>query len=181
MSSKSKKQSRQEAIEAENVRRLSSRIDACPIDRDEFLSLVEFVGKNIIDSGHDHDSKYIEQWAKAQSIDIDKLKSFLSSEKINDDWDLAVSGDPFDLLGPTDTRLSWMPLDEEDLVSMLDWIDEQVQARGCSHNYALAREWLSDKAVDVSVTLMALMAKGGGCDCEIVLNVEPEYIYPDRA
>lgn len=104
----------------------------------------------------------------------------MASEGLSDDWDLAVSGDPYDLFGASDSRLSWMPLDEDELETMLDWMDEQLQLKGCNHDYTLTKEWLSDKSVDSSTTLMALMAKGGGCDCdcEIVLNVEPENVYP---
>ena len=178
MTKKSKKQLRQEAIEAEKARRVEARLQSCPLDRNEFLSLIEFVGKNVIEFGHEHDSKYIAQWAALNSVDLDRLQEFLAAERLSDDWDLAVSGDPYDLFGPTDSRLSWMPLEEVELEAMLDWMDEQLQTKGCKHDYTLAKEWLSDKTVDSATTLMALMAKGGGCDCEIVLNVEPDNIYP---
>ncbi len=178
MSKKNKKQLRQEAINAEIAKRESARADLSPIDRGQLLCLVEYVGKNIIDSGHEHDSQLIEQWTRNNSIDLNDLQTFLESERIKDDWDLAISCDPFDMFGASTERLSWMPLDQDELEELLDWLDEAVQKRGCNHNYTLTREWLSNKLKDTSTTLAALMAKGGGCDCEIVLNVEPETIYP---
>lgn len=102
----------------------------------------------------------------------------MESERINDDWDLAVSCDSFDMFGTSKERLSWMPLGQEELEELLDWLDEALHETGCNHDYTLAKDWLSKRSVDTGATLMALMAKGGGCDCEIVLNVEPENIYP---
>jgi len=178
MSKKNKKKLRQEAINAELEKRERARAELSPIDRSQMLSLVEFVGKNIIESGHEHGSQFTEQWARENSIDLGSLNTFLESERIKDDWDLVVSCDPFDMFGASTERLSWMPLAQDDLEELLDWLDEEVQGKGCNHDYTLAKEWLVNKSVDTATTLMALMAKGGGCDCEIVLNVEPESIYP---
>lgn len=178
MNKKNKKQLRQEAINAEIKRRERDRASRSPLNRDQMLRLVEYVGKSIIDGGHDHNFKYIAEWARQNSIDFEKLTSFLNSERIKDDWDLSVSCDPYKLFGSTADRLAWMPLEKDELEDLLDWLDEAVSEKGCAHNYSLAREWLSTKSVDTSTTLMALMAKGGGCDCEILLNVEEEYIYP---
>mgnify|MGYP000642043960 CR=1 FL=1 len=178
MNNKSKKQLRQEAINAELSKRERARAEMSPIDRSQMLSLVEYVGKNVIESGHEHDSHFTEQWAQDNAIDIEGLKTFLESERIEDDWGLAVSCDPFEMFGASTERLSWMPLRQDELEQLLDWLDEAVQETGCDHNYKLAKDWLSNKSVDAATTLMALMAKGGGCDCEIVLNVEPENIYP---
>ena len=178
MSNKNKKQQREDAIKAEILKREQQRIENSPLDREEMLSLVEFVGKNIIEHGHQHDFAFTEQWAANYSINIEKLKTFLSKERIKDDWDLAVDADPYDLFGSGKDRLSWMPLDKSDLEELLVWLDRVLPERNCKHDYTLTKEWLSSNSVDTSTTLMALMAKGGGCDCEIVYNVEPENIYP---
>ncbi|NIB44799.1 DUF2695 domain-containing protein [Pseudomaricurvus alkylphenolicus] len=178
MTNKSKKQLRQEAIRAEIAKRQSTRANLSPLDRNQLLSLVEYVGKNIIENGHENNFQFSAQWARRNSVDLEKLTDFLASERINDDWDLAVGCDPFDLMGESEDRLSWMPLDQTELEDLLDWLDEAVQERGCNHDYTLSKEWLSNNSADTATTLMALMAKGGGCDCEIVLNVEPENIYP---
>lgn len=178
MNKKTKKQIRQEVINAEIKKRERDRASRSPINRDQMLLLLEYVGKLIIDKGHDHNFKYTEEWAVRNSIEFDRLGLFLKEERIKYDWDLVVSCDPYDFFGPTTERLAWMPLEKEELENLLDWLDEKISEKGCAHNYALAREWLSSKSVDTSITLMALMAKGGGCDCEIVLNVEEENIYP---
>ena len=82
------------------------------------------------------------------------------------------------MFGTADELLSLMPLEEKDLETLLDRLDTILSEKGCNHDYTFTREWLSSKPVDTSTTLMALMAKGGGCDCEIVYNIEPEIIYP---
>ncbi len=178
MTKKRKKQLRQEAINTEIAKRERSRLDRSPIDRSQLLCLVEYVGRNVIKHGHSNDVQFTKQWAYKNSVDYGHLKAFLETERIKDDWDLAVSCDPYDLFGSSSKRLSWMPLEYDELEDMLDWLDEELQKKGCNHDYTLAEEWLANQSVDSATTLMALMAKGGGCDCEIVLNVEPENIYP---
>ncbi len=177
----SKKQQREAAIKAEILRREKQRAEKSPVDREQMLSLIEYVGKHILENGHEHNFKYTENWASNNSIDIAALKKFLVEERVKDDWDLVVSADPYDFFGSTDRRLAWMPLDEVELEGLLEWLAASLSERGCKHDYTLAREWLASKDVDTSVTLMALMAKGGGCDCEIVYNVEAENIYPSSS
>ena len=142
------------------------------------LSLVEYVGKNIMDKGHQHNFGFMEKWAAENTVDIESLKSFLTGERIKDDWDLATDADPYGFFGTTSERLSWMPLDKSDLETLLNWLEEALPERDCNHDYTLTKEWLSSRQVDTSTTLMALMAKGGGCDCEIIYNIELENIYP---
>ena len=178
MSNKNKKRLREEAMKAELLRREQQRTEKSPISREQMLSLVEYVGKNIIEKGHEHNFEFTEEWVAQNSVDLSNLISFLEGERIKDDWDLAVSADPYDFFGVTSERLSWMPLEKNELESLLDWLDQTIPKKGCKHDYTLTKEWLSSKPVDTSTTLMALMAKGGGCDCEVVYNVEPENIYP---
>jgi hypothetical protein len=178
MSKRDKKRQREEAIKAEILRREQQRAERSPIDRDQMLFLIEYVGKNVMEKGHEHNFEFTKQWASSNSINIDSLITFLENERIKDDWDLVVSADPYEYFGATSERLSWMPLEKNDLEALLDWLDVTLPERGCKHDYTLTKEWLSSKDVDISTTLMALMSKGGGCDCEVVYNVEPENIYP---
>jgi len=178
MSKKDKKRQREEAIKAEILKRENQRAAKSPVNRDQMLALVEYVGKNIMENGHEHNYEITSKWAVINSIDPDKLIGFLEGERIRDDWDLVVSADPFHFFGATNERLSWMPLEKNELESLLDWLECTLPERGCNHDYTLTKEWLEGKSVDISTTLMALMAKGGGCDCEVVYNVELENIYP---
>jgi hypothetical protein len=178
MSKKDKKRQREEAIKAEILKRERQRAERSPIDRDQMLSLIEYVGKNIMGKGHEHNFEFTEKWTSSNSINFASLVIFLESERIKDDWDLVVSADPYDFFGTTSERLSWMPLEKNDLAALLDWLDAILPERGCKHDYTLTKEWLSSKDVDIPTTLMAFMSKGGGCDCEVVYNVEPENIYP---
>ena len=178
MGKKDKKRQREEAIKAEILKRERQRAESSPIDRDQMLSFIEHVGKSIVEKGHEHNFDFTEQWASSNSVNIASLITFLENEGVKDDWDLVVSADPYDYFGATSERLSWMPLEKRDLEALLDWLDVTLLERGCKHDYALTKEWLSSKDVDIPTTLMALMSKGGGCDCEVVYNVEPENIYP---
>jgi len=178
MNKKNRKRQREEAIKAEISKREKQRAEKSPINREQMLSLVEYVGKNIIEKGHEHNFKYTDEWASKYSVEVVSLRAFLEGERIKDDWDLAVSADPYHFFGATKDRLSWMPLDKQELESLLDWLDKILPERGCKHDYSLTKEWLVNSTVNIPTTLMALMAKGGGCDCEVVYNVEIENIYP---
>ena len=178
MGNKNKKQQREEEIKAEILKREKQRAEKSPIGRDDLISLVEYVGKNIIENGHNHNFEFTEKWVNENSVGFQELKDFLKGEYINDDWSLVIDADPYDFFGATEKRLSWMPLEKDEFESLLDWLDESLPERDCNHDYTLTKEWLSSQSVDISTTLMALMAKGGGCDCEIVYNIESENIYP---
>jgi hypothetical protein len=88
------------------------------------------------------------------------------------------------------------PLTRDEMLKLLDYVGEKVMIEGHNHDFSYTCEWLqsngfemqqalkffSDENIQddcpVHPTLMALLARGGGCDCEVLLNVEPETIYP---
>lgn len=70
-----------------------------------------------------------------------------------------------------------LPLTNEQLEALLDAIDAAVTTSGCDHSDRHARAWLEEHALPTEVVLGALREMGGYCDCEIVLNVEPEDIF----
>ncbi len=115
---------------------------------------------------------------KRNGFDENSALKFLSDENIIDDWSLCTEGDSYSLFGPSEDRLSWMPLESSQLESLIDWLDEEVPIKGCNHDLSLTTEWLKANNCPVHPTLMALLAHGGGCDCEVVMNVEAEGIYP---
>jgi hypothetical protein len=178
MNKKEKKRMRQKAIRAEIARREADRAARSPFGREEMLELVSYVGGRIMSEGHHFDFSYTKEWLKRREIQEEAAIRFLNEEKISDDWSLCVSGDPYKLFGSTENRLAWMPLEREDLEDLLDWLDEQIEAKGCNHDLSLTAQWLNEKGFDVPSIQMALLAQGGGCDCEVVMNLEPETIYP---
>lgn len=70
-----------------------------------------------------------------------------------------------------------LPLTNEQLEALLDAIDAAVTTSGCDHSDRHARAWLEEQALPAEGILGALREMGGYCDCEIVLNVEPEDIF----
>ncbi len=177
MSKKAKKQKREAAIKAEIAKREKDRRDRSPLNRDDLLNLLGFVGEKVMIEGHSHDFKFTLEWLNSNGFNEEETLKFFADEKIIDDWSLCTEGDPYSLFGPSNTRLSWMPIDKAQLESLIEWLDGEVYEKGCNHELTLTKQWLQTNSCPVHPTLMALLAQGGGCDCEVVLNVEPEGIY----
>lgn len=174
----SKKTHRQKAINAEKERRIRLRKEKSPLNQEQMLSLIEYVGGKAIEHGHNNDLSYASEWARKYTIDFDRLCLFLNGENIHDDYELFCQTDPYEFFGQTETRLAWMPLEQKEMSELLEFIDKKLSHQGCDHNYKITEKWLETKLHDTSVVLAALLAKGGGCDCEIVFNIDPEEIYP---
>ncbi len=174
----SKNEQRRLAIEREQQRRNQSAIDACPISREAYANLVDHVTDEIVEHGHTHDFTLTRRYLVDHDHPVDAMISFLATKRITDDWSLLVSGDPFALFGATAGRSVRMPLTEDQLESLIEWLDGVVQSRGCDHDHTLTREWLQRHAIAPTRTIGALMALGGFCDCEVAMNVEPDGIYP---
>ncbi len=178
MSKKNKKRQREAAIKAEIARREKDRRDRSPLSRDDMLNLLGFVGEKVMTEGHTHDFTFTREWLKSNGFDEQATLRFFNEENIKDDWSLCTERDPFTLFGPSEDRLSWMPIDCSQLESLIEWLDTELPIKGCNHDLSLTSKWLKTNNCPVHPTLMALLAHGGGCDCEVVLNVEPEGIYP---
>jgi hypothetical protein len=174
MRKKDKKRKREAAIIAEIARREKDRCERSPLSRDDMLNLLDYVGEELMVEGRSHDFTYTLQWLNSNGFDKDKTLQFFAEEKIQDDWSLCTEGDPYSLFGPSETRLSWMPIDQPQLESLIEWLDDEVINKGCDHDLTLTKKWLKANNCPVHSTLMALIAHGGGCDCEVVLNVEPK-------
>jgi len=174
----SKKEQRRLAIEREQQRRSLEAIDACPISRDDYTSLIDYISDQIVDHGHSHDFAITIEYLSDHDHPVEAMFSFLATKRITDDWSLFVSGDPFKLFGATEERSLRMPLEEDQLESLIEWLDAEVQNRGCDHGHTLTREWLERHGIAPTRTIGALMALGGFCDCEVALNVETDVIYP---
>lgn len=73
-------------------------------------------------------------------------------------------------------RLEAAGLGGDRLEALLEHVAEALRTETCDHSPRHAAEWLAIHGVDPGPALDALLALGGGCDCEVVLNVavEPE-------
>jgi hypothetical protein len=174
----SKKEMRRLAIEHEKQRRYAQALQACPISRADYEQLVDSVSDQLVEHGHSQDMRLATAWLKSEGHPVEAVTAFLTDRNIADDWSLLVSGDSCRLFGPSAERCARMPLARPELERLLEWLDGQVQDLGCDHTHRLTRIWLRDHGKPETRILGALMAQGGFCDCEVVLNIEPDAIYP---
>ncbi|WP_196140636.1 DUF2695 domain-containing protein [Aliikangiella sp. G2MR2-5] len=172
----SKKQQREAAIKAEIEKREKEKLEKSPISKHEYVDLYRFVGKHIVENGHSHDYTAVKGWCSKNAVDFRAVSAFFDFLGIKDDWALLVDGDPYSLFGADSNTTVWMPLSEDELNELLDFLDEELQTKGCDHTMALTETWLSQTKLDKSEVIAALWANGGFCDCEVTYNVEPEGI-----
>lgn len=177
MSQKSKsdkKQERARLIQEEKQRRRQDLEERSPLDFAQMLSLKEHVSRKLFEKKSDEEFQNTKGWAEQNGVDTHNLITFLKAERIVNDFDVATSADPYKLFGPRDGRYVHMPLDYEELDALLDDLDETVSSVGCDHTHKHTELWLEERRKDIPVVLIALISLGGGCDCEVVMNVEPE-------
>ena len=53
--------------------------------------------------------------------------------------------------------------------------DRQRGNDGCDHSLTFTREFLETQKVDVESVLDWIINEGGGCDCEVLYNVEERF------
>jgi Protein of unknown function (DUF2695) len=70
-----------------------------------------------------------------------------------------------------------MLLDEEELESLLDFLDDRLADEGCDRTLRLTRQWAAEHAVDAAALETSLAHFGGYCDCEVLANIESEAIF----
>ena len=69
-----------------------------------------------------------------------------------------------------------LPMDEEGFWELFDYLDERLEEQdGCDHSLSLTRSFLETKGVDVDSILEWIVDNGGGCDCEVLYNVEERF------
>ena len=140
--------------------------------------LWEYVAEKIATDGHEQSFTLTEVWLAGHGVKPAPVLMFLEAHRVRDDFSLIIEGDPHKLFGPTADRLAQMPLERQDLEALITWLDSQCRRVGCDDTHRLTREWLRRHEKPLGLTEMSLLAQGGGCDCEVVLNVVPANIYP---
>src|SRR5262245_42712848 len=67
------------------------------------------------------------------------------------------------------------------LEKFLDELSDELDGgRECDHTARHALAWLRRRGLDADAIHTVLKSSGGYCDCEIVLNVDPQCLFPDR-
>lgn len=172
------KQARRAAAQAETQRRWRDAEANCPLTRKQFQALLDSVAEQVAEYGHENSFEYTDAWLGEHAIAVPPVHAFLNEHKVHDDYELIVQGDPYSLFGPTPDRLKWMPVGREDLDALIAFVEESCGRDGCDHSHRFTRDFLAARSLPLGITEMALLAQGGGCDCEVVLNVDPGEIYP---
>lgn len=179
MSKSSQKLARQLAIDAEYSRRWRQAEAESPLSRTQLESLLDFLSEQLVTHGHDGDFAATGAWLRQQTLDPAPVRAFFAKLNIVDDYDAVLRADPHQLFGPTSTRLARMPLEKSALEALIDDVDVACRQEGCDHTLRHTLAWLTQRGLSCASTETALLAQGGGCDCEVVLNVDPSNIYPN--
>jgi hypothetical protein len=67
-----------------------------------------------------------------------------------------------------------MILEPAQLKELLDHLDESLTHLDCDHSLRLTRAWAAENGIDEDALAESLFHFGGGCDCEVLANVDPQ-------
>ncbi len=70
-----------------------------------------------------------------------------------------------------------MPISKPDLKALFDWLDETAGER-CDGTLRRTRDFLHERGLPETSVTEWLMDYGGGCDCEVLANVEETWGKP---
>ncbi len=70
-----------------------------------------------------------------------------------------------------------MPLDRSQLEALLDHVVAAVEADGCDHTRKATDAWAIANGVELTRLQIALEEYGGYCDCEVVMNLDPDGVF----
>ena len=68
----------------------------------------------------------------------------------------------------------YMTLQPHELRALLGVLDAELGETPCEHTYRLTRAWAASRKIDWGRLEPSLVHFGGGCDCEVLANVNPE-------
>ncbi len=68
-----------------------------------------------------------------------------------------------------------LPLDKSNILELFDFLDIELEKRGCNHNYQLTNEFLKPKGLNSDIVFEWFREQGGYCDCEILYNIEERF------
>ena len=79
--------------------------------------------------------------------------------------------------GERERQRALMYLSEGQLDALLDHVASELETDPCDNTLRHTTEWARAAGVDQTRLRDSLIEFGGGCDCEVVLNIEPEEIF----
>ncbi len=73
------------------------------------------------------------------------------------------------------TVRSTLPLGEDAMRAMFDWLEEALPDCGCDHSRRLTTAWLQEHGHPVEAVSAWLDNNGGFCDCEVLANAADRF------
>ncbi|CRK58331.1 hypothetical protein [Alloactinosynnema sp. L-07] len=76
-----------------------------------------------------------------------------------------------------EARAAALPMSREQLAELVEFVGDLVVSEGCDHTLRHTQVWI--RAHDLEWTPIAggLAELGGYCDCEVVMNCDPEDVF----
>lgn len=71
--------------------------------------------------------------------------------------------------------LESLPFPEPIFQELFNYLDATLESRPCQHDFRLTSEFLSNKGIHLEQHIDFLIDHGGGCDCEVLMNVEDAF------
>lgn len=76
-----------------------------------------------------------------------------------------------------EARVAGLPLSREQLTALVVFVDALVVEEGCDHTWRHTERWVSEQGLAWDPIEDALCELGGYCDCEVVMNCDPEDVF----
>ncbi len=67
--------------------------------------------------------------------------------------------------------LASLPFSEQKFQDLFDYLDVQLERAPCKHDFSLTKRFLKKKWIRFDKHIDFFMENGGGCDCEILMNM----------
>ena len=74
--------------------------------------------------------------------------------------------------GQKNSFVNSLPMSCDIFHELFDYLDERLSEEDCNHNLEMTEEFLKQRNIPIEEVEDWLMKNGGGCDCEVLLNVE---------
>lgn len=68
-----------------------------------------------------------------------------------------------------------MPISKPDLKSLFEYVEVRFRQNGCDCTLRATRAFLSQHELPEELIVEWLLDQGGGCDCEVLANVEDKW------
>ncbi|HEV7898738.1 MAG TPA: DUF2695 domain-containing protein [Planosporangium sp.] len=73
-------------------------------------------------------------------------------------------------------RTSLLPLRRDQLAALVEFVDARV-VEGCDHTTRHGEQWAREHGIEWEALSEGLEEFGGFCDCEIVMNCDPDQVF----